>query len=921
MSVLCPLSLSSIARMASDPYAGAPDPDEALKSIAEALADLLQVSPREVLGLGIRPAVSEASRPNDVDAHLTRVQRLLSDPALRGALRTVRETPQAWEGVINLVRQRGEELRDAASVPGDLHRELTPLLAGILLTPRARAVFKLALDRAAQRESDELVRRATEGRNYSRQAIIGAGWHGAVLASEMLLREPGLDTISIEARDFLGGQFARTSGDVHTLNSRTRPERPDLENLPGTRGSLNPMGMAPLQQSDVETAAYGSQARLGDVIAVNQWLASPTMLGQEVMFIRTADDDPSRIEITCKDRRTGARITTTHDRVVLTSGLGEVDTGFASIDEETAGILASEAAKPLSERRVLGYDDHIALTGDSDNRFPLQGWKEVAVIGPGDGGRIAIGKLTGHETDNRLSVPNLDWVESIGWYGEQADTFREFVQQERTRYARIGLEMPRPEVDRNYYSRVAAINGKASGLREELGEDGLPTGRIVVRDNFGRGRAYDHVILAPGFIDRTMQVLSTLDATVYDSVATARDEREALTKPGTLVTGDFGRWTIDRVVPGIDGVDLLEVAREAADGGVRYDRVTADAWADELDASATLITGVEIPQAVSMTALTCDLLPPPRVLRTPRAMLADVDGLMQRQGTRFIDGAGEDMTMASTEQARAAILDGSVAAIELPANRSAAMRSVMRYPVGMRCSDAEVYLGGPAAKLPLSTTERNQVPALARIPANTASGFRYVARDELLGGMLAAADLAAPDAVAPEDRCLRDRGSAVVLARDLAGVTAASTRRLSVDGRDKGSARVVAISGVTGDRIAELPAGAEWDDMVKLAVSEADEIAALSGGRGADTATVSWRRDGEGTRAWTARVKGVAPKRTSAFDLLLGDPVLTRMADQTIDHAGPDGIAELLIPFEGSSVDLQRVSMSSRRTRGADREL
>jgi hypothetical protein len=607
-------------------------------------------------------------------AHERRVARLMGSPDVATALGTIVSTPDIWEGVAPVVDRAGE-FQANGQRSGEHHRDLAPLLSGVALNDRAAALFRLGIDRTVAAESEALRQAIRNGQSSSQELVVGSGWHAAVYSGEALAVNPDRDAVAAEGAPFIGGQFSRATRAVHLLNSRTRPERTDEPNRPGSASSLNSMRRSPLQQADVDTKAYGDQKAFGEVVETNMFLASRVMTDMELVRIRVLPR--GTVEALLHNPQTGELFTTRHKRVVVAGGIGEELTGFENADEETRRLLDEERATPLAERRILTSQDFIALTGDGANDFPLRGMRNVAIIGPGDTGRVILGKLTGHETESGKSVPTLDWVERIGLYGEGSDTRKEYLGENRPRYVGVALEMPRTDEYQSYYSRVRPFEGRAQRLRR------LDDGRIqVISQDAGgfevRGE-YDRVITAAGYRDVTRDI-----ALAPGSVRT-RDPR---------IMDELVQRTFE--TPGVS-----EPVLELADGS----RVVID------------------PDSAN------------DVRRLREAVAAGTARRLTIEGT----GGQDELVYVEPGSGLLGRLDEAVRNV-LRRGRDERDRGE---PIARRLRDAEVYLIGPSAELPVSAQERRDAPVLGIVPENTAAGFRYAARDQALAVMLAARDLAA----------------------------------------------------------------------------------------------------------------------------------------------------------------------------------
>ena len=835
------------------------------------------VTPRAVT-----PARAQARRrvvPFDVDeraAQELRAQRLRDSPDMRGALAAIRAASQPWSTVREVLR-RGGELQASASTPGERSRTLTPLLAGISMEPRANAVYDVAIDRDSVRVRDEMRRRIGAGNVTSRELVIGSGWHSAVYNAEAAIANPGRDSFTVEESARIGGQFAVAQRPVHLLNSRTRPESRALPHRPGTAGSLNSMGRAPLQPSDVDEAAYGNQWMLGEVIRKNGPLATNILTATSVTQIVSRSD--GTIDVSLRYGDTGEDVTTTHDRVVLATGIGDVVTGLEESSFETRRLLRREAEKPIEQRGILLYDDFIRLFGDTRNEFPIQGWKRVAVIGPGDGGRVVVGKLTGHETDNDLSVPNLDFVETVGFYGQKARTKEQFVDRERVRYDGIALEMPRAD-DPSYYNRVTPYAERATEVAQFTAADG--TNRYAVtstdRDGKTRNEVYDHVVLAPGFVDRTASIVTR------DGFYGFREAVET-----ELVYAD-GRTR--------NGGDLRTNAREIMGQIERYARTPGTTFSfGNGRANLTVVDFDEKTRSLTY------------VRRDRFGDLRDTGSVTVEEDSTFLGLSGfrrlvqEDGLL---EDVKSALLPPPPADCDL----------LFTEPIARRFTGTNIYLVGPSANLPITDVEREVVPALDRIGENSAAGFRYVERDQALARQLAARDV---------ERSFRRRTPGK-LAAPVVGA-ARSKRSAGSIGRLSAGATRVQFDATIDTR--PLPQGGDWQDMVRLAVATWAGTTPLPRSENQDVtlnirmvgANEPVRRDPSGR---TALIQGRARQfevtfadgrarrslaTRSALGRLLNDPLLQGAIDGVASTArGSHAAVELRLPVRRGQVDLSRVS-------------
>lgn len=319
-------------------------------------------------------------------------------------------------------------------------------LTGVYLNPFAVARFDAALDEAwaagsVPKEAPEIV--------------IGSGLHAAIYCA-VRVRSGFPKPLVIDRAQRAGGAFAVSRFPSLFLNSRNRPGR---LGIPGREEALNVIPAAPVQPADLSGAEYQTNTALAFSVRSSLALNARVVLGHKVM-------DADSNGVTLDD---GRRISTT--RVVWATGLGEP-------------VLPPEA----DGERLIHYMDFLAML---DQPFPFRGLNRVAVVGAGDSGKTAIEALIGQGPSCRWSVPSLDYVERIDWYGveRRCRTKEGWEKNNRSRYAGIGRALPLAdeEGEPTGPSRVTPLMDRAEAI--SVGFEGATV----------NGRVYDLVIWAGGF--------------------------------------------------------------------------------------------------------------------------------------------------------------------------------------------------------------------------------------------------------------------------------------------------------------------------------------------------------------------------------------------------------------------------------------
>lgn len=348
--------------------------------------------------------------------------------------------------VLTALRRRRREFSD----------DLQIKLAAVGMVPEARC----ALDEGLERMWAKTARRSVN-LDYD-EVIIGGGVHAAIYASarvQMGHRKP----LVIE-RARIGGVFALSRQASFYLNSRNRP---GAGGLPSENRALNYVPAAPIQMANLSSSEFQSNADMAFVVRCTIAKHAEVRLGKAVRAVNYSYDtgygSPRPLVVELED---GTPVFA--GRVIDARGLGDPFT-------------------PSGDERVIPFPEFLRRL---DKPFPLEGMGRVAVVGGGDSGKVAIEALLGIGPSTGMSVPALDWLDQVDWYGRGlADTCEGWRNQERGRYQAIGSFL-RP-VD-NGRRRLRIFN--------ETGN--VQPGFEMVYVN---SRPYDHVIIATGWSRPVLQ--------------------------------------------------------------------------------------------------------------------------------------------------------------------------------------------------------------------------------------------------------------------------------------------------------------------------------------------------------------------------------------------------------------------------------
>lgn len=395
------------------------------------------------------------------------------------------------------------------------HRDYTAMLSAIMLSPRLRALMELMLDHSTEEYSKQIKTRMERGEeNYVEEIVVGTGVYSTILATTRQMYFPENPSLSIEALRHTGGQFAEYGGDAFQLNSRTRPEQRDKPYLPGTEQALNTFEEhAVLQPADIESLTYSPQSSVSDPARMNFFLAGRAITDAKLEKIRKNNEGGlGKYILEVFDKETGKMLTIKTDRVIFSSGLGVETANLDRNDTRTQTILREEksAFEEGKDAKVMSFKELSIRLADNTNPFPIRGMKTVAVSGSGDSSLVAMGLMLGYERRLSKTPMQIDRVEKIYWLGAKCPTKEEFVQNVRTRYARVGLDLPRKDIE-DYYSRIVPVQEVKANRLSRSGD------KILVEDSSGNVYEVDHYIYAHGFEDEKNSIVSGVSALIYQA--------------------------------------------------------------------------------------------------------------------------------------------------------------------------------------------------------------------------------------------------------------------------------------------------------------------------------------------------------------------------------------------------------------------
>lgn len=292
------------------------------------------------------------------------------------------------------------------------------------------------------------------------ELIIGGGLHAATYAAATKTLTGNLTPV-IEAFR-LGGIFAASFKPAFYLNNRNRPGE---IGLPGSPRALAAIPTAAFQPADINGVEYQTNVELAFAIRVALLMYSQPYIGTVKSIVPAAS---YRYEAVTEDDSYCLA-----NRIILATGL-DASVGTLATDNETTYTFTE-------------FLRHIDRTD-----YPLEGWKNVAVIGAQDSGASVVKYLLG-QGPSSPGPASLDTVEKITWFGIDCLNRETYEAQARSCYHSIGRYLPRAE-DPEYYYRVEPVDAKATDVL-------LPSSRsarVVYGDNLLSGK-FDHVVICTGY--------------------------------------------------------------------------------------------------------------------------------------------------------------------------------------------------------------------------------------------------------------------------------------------------------------------------------------------------------------------------------------------------------------------------------------
>jgi hypothetical protein len=324
------------------------------------------------------------------------------------------------------------------------------------------------------------------------ELIVGGGPSAAAYAAT---RTASGKPRPLVVSNVLGGEsFSTTLSPWFDLNSRNRPGD---GGLPSEGAALNVIPNAPVQGENLNMAEFQNNSDIGYVVRTALLRFADLHKGVVERVERALSRQPRRFVVKLAS---GAQLYA--DRVIDARGMGEP----SQLRNRAVG-----GKIPFSER-IWSFSD---FAKRFDQPFPFRDLDRVAVIGDGDSARVVAEALLGIGPSQHMSVPMLDWVAQVDWYGPSLpSTCEDWRSRERGRYQRLGSFLRAQD---NGIQRLRVF--RDSGYPSE----GLD--RVYVG-----GRPYDAAIVCIGFEQENTSIEGSFANNDFGEYAYAADARTALAR-------------------------------------------------------------------------------------------------------------------------------------------------------------------------------------------------------------------------------------------------------------------------------------------------------------------------------------------------------------------------------------------------------
>ena len=360
--------------------------------------------------------------------------------------------------------------------------------------------------------------RTAQGPSVYNTVVVGGGLHGSIFAATAGQKGRGDNVLVIEASNVVSNVFGKMDG-TFRINSPAQ-----ANTFPGS----------PIQQKDIASKPYATSLDLGTLATTAAYSSradilfeNPVVAITDMHWAQSKNDSP-RYRV-----QTATGVVVYANELVLAPGLGKVSFPFK--DAATIDLVEKAFAKNLESpneyQPIMTVDTFLGMVKNNvvgareqKAKFSLEAethGKSIAVIGSGDGGKIAVEALT-----NRGPIPgNLNSSGkkvfaddlTVHWVGQSAKTPTEYKNSTWKRYFPIAKDIG---------GKIQTYDGYLQTIRQ------LPNGRFEIIYGDGARLEVDNIILATGYKNLVPSLMSNLNGELIEA---ANITMEPVVRNGTAI--------------------------------------------------------------------------------------------------------------------------------------------------------------------------------------------------------------------------------------------------------------------------------------------------------------------------------------------------------------------------------------------------
>lgn len=324
--------------------------------------------------------------------------------------------------------------------------------------------------------------------------VMGAGLHGSIFSASAKFANPNNSVLVLEGGDVISSVFGNL-------------QRTFRINSPEPSGqSANQFPNSPLAMKDLTSDLFPNSLHMSTLATATQYAAGvPTLFKQKVVSVTDLKGHPQ-----AKARymiQTDRGLKAYANKLVIATGLGT--TTLPIKDVASLEMLKKEMAQTHPETgrlgRVMTVDDFLTIVSsgirNKKDFYRETDGKVFAVIGQGDGGKIAIEAITNTcpsicEAAKATGRPVFADTLKVTWVGQRAQTPAEYRDSTWERYYDIAEQ---------FGTKIRPIPDYASSVRK------LPDGRYeIFCEKTNTLVIADYLVFATGYRHQYLETLAHL---------------------------------------------------------------------------------------------------------------------------------------------------------------------------------------------------------------------------------------------------------------------------------------------------------------------------------------------------------------------------------------------------------------------------